>query len=183
LPGPTTHSIIDRVMADRKEPGAGAQDRAPRGTALRGAEPETWYFAVRLGESRYAFDAPLVTEVVRLGPITRLPAAPPFLRGVVTHRGEILPVLDLGELLLQRSVEPRPGARAALVHADPWRVAVVVDAIDGLMPVKRRHLLPPPPGHGAADMLQAVAADDEGEVAVLDLARLVAAARARSVPA
>ena len=59
---------------------------------LRG--PEDWFFCLRLLGGRYAFEAALVSEVVRLGPLTRLPAAPPFLTGVFTHRGEVLPVLD-----------------------------------------------------------------------------------------
>jgi purine-binding chemotaxis protein CheW len=167
-------------MAEQEQ-GSGARDPAPHGNAP-GASADAWYFAVRLGDGRYAFAAPLVTEVVKLGPLTRLPAAPSFLPGVVTHRGEILPVLDLGDLLFRRGCEPRPGARAALVHAGPWRVAVVADGIDGLLPVRRRHVGPPPAGHGASEFLEAVAADDAGDVGILDMPRLVAAARARSVP-
>jgi purine-binding chemotaxis protein CheW len=167
-------------MAEQEQ-GSGARDPAPHGNAPGAADADAWYFAVRLGEGRYAFAAPLVTEVVRLGPLTRLPAAPSFLAGVVTHRGEILPVLDLGDLLLRRGTEPRPGMRAALVHAGPWRVAVVPDEIEGLLPLPRRNVGPPPSGHGAAEFLEAVALDGAGDVAILDMPRLVAAARARSV--
>jgi len=169
-------------MAEQQERGSGAPDPAPRGPAS-GSEPDVWYFAVRLGDGRYAFAASLVTEVVRLGPLTRLPAAPPFLPGVFTHRGEILPVLDLGELLLRRPVATRPGGRVAIVHADPWRVAVVADEIEGLAQVPRRRIGPPPAAQQAGEFLQAVVADDLGDIGVLDLPRLVAAARARSVPA
>jgi purine-binding chemotaxis protein CheW len=169
-------------MAEQEQ-GSGARDPAPHGNAPGVADASAWYFAVRLGDGRYAFAAPLVTEVVRLGPLTRLPAAPSFLPGVVTHRGEILPVLDLGDLLLRNGSEVRPGARAALVHAGPWRVAVVADEIEGLLPLPRRRIGPPPAGRGASEFLDAVALDDAGDVGILDMARLVAAARSRSVPA
>jgi len=168
-------------MAEHEQ-GSGARDPAPHGSAPGDPTADAWYFAVRLGEGRYAFDAPLVTEVVRLGPLTRLPAAPPFLPGVFTHRGEILPVLDLGELLLRRGTELEPGARAAVVQAGPWRVAVVADEIEGLLSVPRRRLEQPPPGHGASEFLRAVAVDGAEDLAILDMVRLVAAARARSVP-
>ncbi|HVP66554.1 MAG TPA: chemotaxis protein CheW [Anaeromyxobacteraceae bacterium] len=168
-------------MAMREERGSGAPDPAPRAPA-GAAEPDAWYFSVRIAGGRYALPAPLVTEVVRLGPLTRLPSSPSFLPGVFTHRGEILPVLDLGELLLRRGTPPRPGARAAIVHAEPWRVAVLSDEIEGLIRVPRRRVGPPPAAQGAAEFLQAVVLDDVGDIAVLDMGRVVSVARSRSVP-
>jgi purine-binding chemotaxis protein CheW len=167
----------------KQEQGSGAPEPAQRGVTPSVADPDVWYFAVRLGEGRYAFTVPLVTEVVRLGPLTRLPSAPTFLLGVFTHRGEILPVLDLGDLLLRRPVPLGAGTRAAIVHAEPWRVAVLAEEIEGLVRVPRRRVGPPPLAQAAGEFLQAVVPDDLGDIAVLDLARLVTAARGRSVPA
>src|SRR6266540_3125942 len=79
--------------------------------ASRASAPDAWFFCLRLIGGRYAFEAPLVTEVVRLGPLTRLPAAPSFLPGVFTHRGEVLPVLDVGQLVGQSAVPARAPAR------------------------------------------------------------------------
>ena len=162
-------------MADPKPPD-------PQGP--RGASAEAWFFCLRLLGGRYAFDAPLVTEVVRLGPLTRLPAAPSFLPGVFTHRGEVLPVLDVGQLVGQNAVPIRPSTRAALVHCGPWKVAVVSEAVEGLVSISRRNLEPPPAeSSGVAEFLSAVGRDKHGTIAVLDLPRLVEAARARAVPA
>jgi len=167
----------------KQEQGSGAPGPAQRGGSPSVADTDLWYFAVRLGEGRYAFSAPLVTEVVRLGPLTRLPSAPTFLLGVFTHRGEILPVLDLGDLFLHRPVTVGPGTRATIVHAEPWRVAVLAEEIEGLVRVPKRRVGPPPAAQAAGEFLQAVVPDDLGDIAVLDMARLVTAARARSVPA
>jgi len=149
-----------------------------------GGSSESWYFALLILGARYAFEAPLVTEVVRLGPLTRLPAAPAFLPGVFTHRGEVLAVLDLSQLMGQQPVPIRPSTRAAIVHSGPWKVAVIADAVDGLVALDRKQLDPPPAeGGGVAEFLSAVGRDGKGTLAVLDLPRLVEAARARSVPA
>jgi purine-binding chemotaxis protein CheW len=122
--------------------------------------------------------------VVRLGPLTRLPAAPSFLPGVFTHRGEVLPVLDIAQLVGQGSVPIRPSTRAALVHCGPWKVAVVSEAVEGLVAIPRRALEPPPSeSSGVAEFLPAVGRDAAGPVAILDLPRLVETARARAVPA
>lgn len=159
------------------------RDAGTPGAAGDGAS-EAWYFGLRLTGARYAFEAALVTEVVRLGPLTRLPAAPNFLPGVFTHRGEVLAVLDLSLLMGLQPVPIRPSTRAAIVHSGPWKVAVIADAVEGLVALDRKHLEPPPAeGGGVAEFLSAVGRDGEGSLAVLDLPRLVEAARARSVHA
>lgn len=163
-------------MRDTRTPGA--EDPATRDGA-----PDAWFFCVRLLGGRYAFEAPLVTEVVRLGPLTRLPAAPSFLPGVFTHRGEVLPVLDIGQLVGHGAMPLRPSTRAALVHCGPWKVAVVSEAVEGLVAIPRRSLEPPPAeSTGVAEFLSAVGRDARGPVAILDLPRLVETARARAVP-
>jgi purine-binding chemotaxis protein CheW len=149
-----------------------------------GGAPDTWLFCLRILGGRYAFEASLVTEVVRLGPLTRLPAAPAFLPGVFTHRGEVLAVLDPNQLLGRAPVPVGASTRAAIVHCGPWKLAVLAEAVEGITAVPRDRVEPPPPGAGpVSEFLSGVARDDDGTVAVLDLARMVDAARARSVPA
>ena len=167
-------------MPDPKE----LQPDAQGGGGRAAAPQEAWFFCLRILGGRYAFEAPLVTEVVRLGPLTRLPAAPSFLPGVFTHRGEVLPVLDIAQLVGHSAVTIRPSTRAAIVHCGPWKVAVVSDAVEGLVAIPRRALEPPPAeSTGDAEFMSAVGRDRAGAIAVLDLPRMVETARARSVPA
>jgi purine-binding chemotaxis protein CheW len=162
------------------DPKAGFGQRVDAGSR----EPEVWYFCLRLLGGRYAFEATLVTEVVRLGPLTRLPAAPAFLPGVFTHRGEVLPVLDIGQMVGHTAVPIRRSTRAAIVHCGPWRVAVVSEAVEGLITIPQRAMeAPPAESSGVSEFLSGVAQDRLGAVAILDLPRLVEAARARAVPA
>ena len=169
--------MSERSDRDPGQPGRGG------GAPSSGGE-EAWLFGIRLMGGRYAFEAPLVTEVVRLGPLTRLPGAPAFLPGVFTHRGEVVAVLDPAQLMGQPAIPIRASTRAAIVWCEPWKVAVVADDVEGLIAVERRHLEPPPAeGGGVSEFVTAVARDEKGTVAVLDLPRLVQAARARSVPA
>jgi purine-binding chemotaxis protein CheW len=160
-----------------------ADPKPEQAESSQGAGPEAWFFCLRVLGGRYAFEAPLVTEVVRLGPLTRLPAAPAFLPGVFTHRGEVLPVLDIGQLVGHTAVPIRSSTRAALVHCGPWKVAVVSESVEGLVAIPRRALEPPPAeSTGVAEFLSAVGRDRHGAVAILDLPRLVETARARAVP-
>jgi purine-binding chemotaxis protein CheW len=144
--------------------------------------PDAWLFCLRVLGGRYAFDAALVAEVVRLGPLTRLPAAPRFLPGVFTHRGEVLPVLDVGALLGRPAVPLRGATRAAIVRSGPWTVAIVADAVEGLVAAGALEAAPAE-ACGPGEFLAGVARDARGEIGVLDVPRLVDAARARSIAA
>ncbi len=141
-------------------------------------------FSLHLMGARFAFEALLVMEVVRLGPLTRLPAAPSFLPGVFAYRGEVLAVLDVAQLVGRPPIPIRASTRAVVVQSGPSKVAVIADGVGGLVEIPRNQLEPPPSeGSGIAEFLSAMGRDDRGTFTVIDLPRLVETARARSIPA
>lgn len=164
-------------MPETGEAPSAAPDPAPA--------PETaqsWLFCVRAGAGRYAFDAGLVTEVIRLGPLTRLPGAPPALPGVFTHRGEVLAVLDLCRMLSLPGAPLGLGTRAAVLRVGAWRLALIADAVLGLLQLPAAGSeSPPAEGGPASRWLRAVVREGEGGIALLDLPALVQAARERSL--
>lgn len=48
-----------------------------------------------IGEERYAIPVTSVEVVLEMATITRVPKSPPQLRGVLNHRGTVIPVMDL----------------------------------------------------------------------------------------
>jgi len=164
-----------------------------RSQSLQREVPDPWealgspdhvsLFVLRLLGERYAVEANLVQEVIRIGPITRLPAAPAFLLGVFNHRGEILALMDPAQLLAEENTPLATGSRAAIVQSGEWRLAMVAEALEGLISVPPAALeSPPASGPGPSEFLKYVANTREGPLAVLDLARMIDAARARSIP-
>lgn len=53
------------------------------------------YITFRLGDELFAINVAQVREVLDLSSITRVPTAPPYMRGVVNVRGSAIPVVDL----------------------------------------------------------------------------------------
>ncbi len=53
------------------------------------------YLAFELGDQAYAVEVSRVEVVLESAPITRVPKAPSHLRGVINHRGSVIPVADL----------------------------------------------------------------------------------------
>lgn len=54
----------------------------------------------KLDEKEYGLKIEFVKEVIRFKKITRVPGAPPFIKGVINLRGSIVPVIDLRYKLL-----------------------------------------------------------------------------------
>src|SRR5579884_1099412 len=53
------------------------------------------YMTFKLGAEIFAINVAQVREVLELAPITKVPTAPRYMRGVVNVRGQATPVLDL----------------------------------------------------------------------------------------
>lgn len=157
-----------------------AEKRSPWADPITDADIRL--FGMRLLGERFAFDASLALEVIRLGPLTRLPAAPSFLPGVFNHRGEVLAVFDPAAFLGEQSTSIAHGCRAVIVQCGRWRLALIAEVLEGLIAVKDGQIDEAPTGgEGPAAYLQSVARTGAGLVAVLDLPRLIEAARGQGV--
>jgi len=155
---------------------AGDHDVADR------AEVEIELFCMEMGDERFAVEAGLVHEVVRLPPITPLPGSPPFLLGVAAHRGEVLPVVDLARLMGRGEARLHQRSRVAVVRFEGMVMALLADQIEGLTRIPSTLLQPAPVGatQRGAEFLAGVSSDPLGNFSLLDLRRLVQVARSRA---
>jgi chemotaxis signal transduction protein len=100
--------------------------------------------AVSVGGAEFGLPVERVTGVIRVPTLTRIPFPPPSIIGVVSVRGTLVPVLDLGDRLLGRAAD-RDG-RVVLVEeaGSTQQMGLLVDAVIGLMSgAPREGELPP----------------------------------------
>ncbi|MBX3128833.1 MAG: purine-binding chemotaxis protein CheW [Polyangiaceae bacterium] len=105
--------------------------------------------AVVVRGSLYGVRVEEVQEVIGLRPLTRVFHAPDELAGVISLRGEVLPVLDVGALLAgpAQASSPSPDARIVVVResrAPRRRAGLLVDELGGLRDVPDAGLEPLP---------------------------------------
>jgi len=96
---------------------------------------------------REEFGVPIgrVREVLRVGDITRVPEAPPHIRGVTSVRGRILPVVEIRSRLgLAGLGEPDVRARLVVVEAHGRVLGLLVDAVNQVVRVPAESVLEPP---------------------------------------
>ena len=95
----------------------------------RPEEPEIW-LVFRLGGTSFGLPVADIREVMRVGPITRVPEAPFSVTGVTDLRGRVIPIVDLGARLELDAVEVNEQSRIVVLDADGRLIGLLVDAVD-----------------------------------------------------
>jgi purine-binding chemotaxis protein CheW len=102
-------------------------------------------------------------EVVTFPELTRVPGAPQHLLGVFAHRGEVIPVVDMGLLVGTGSQSTR---RAVLVRLPRGSLALTASTVAGVSPVSGT--LEPLGVSGVHVHLRGPAKGAQRDVAVID---------------
>lgn len=139
-----------------------------------GASPG--WMIVRVAGIELALPIDAVGEVVPTPAVLPVPMTPVVIAGVVSIRGEVVPVVDLGMRVLGRAAS-RDGRLAVMtVEGSDERVGLLVDAVSGLIGRSSPRVeatTDVAPGVPARFIAGAVAATPQRTVAVLDVAALL----------
>ncbi len=137
------------------------------------------YLTFKLAGEEFGLDILRVQEIRPWTPVTRMPAAPAHVEGVLNLRGTVVPIIDLRT----RLAIPRAEYDSTTViivlhleHADRRRMAgLVVDAVSDVTKVREAEHKPVPDFGMAADarFVRAMAALEERMVMLLDVDHLV----------
>ena len=163
---------VREVLRRRRESLARAEDDSPPVDTVA-------LLVFDLGDQRYAVPADAVHEVQAGYTVARIPCTPAHILGVMSVRGEIVSVTDLGALLdvptgLSRA-RPASARPAILVAEGPVSSALVVDDIVDIIDVPASALEPPLAlaDRRQAPLLRASVEIDGRMVAVVDCATLL----------
>lgn len=74
------------------------------------------YILFSIGHDRYALDTSHVVEVVPRVELWQIPKAPAYVAGVLRYRGQLVPVLDLCQLMHGQPCPVRLSTRILLLH-------------------------------------------------------------------
>jgi len=96
---------------------------------------ETQIVVCELADEHYGLDIGSVFEIIRLQPITAVPAAPPYVEGVINLRGRIVPVVDLASRFGLARAATTKASRIVVAGAGGLRVGLVVDGVSEVLMV------------------------------------------------
>ena len=125
----------------------------------------------RVGSEVFAADIMAVKQVVLYEGATSVPAAPPFVEGIIVVRNEVVPVIDLRRRFFPQ-LEPSAEQGLVMVIASAaGSIGLKVDEVRTIAPTNTDALLPAPAlvNGISGDYLVAVAQHRDDILLVLDL--------------
>lgn len=133
------------------------------------------YLSFELGGEVYAVEVERVEVVLETAPITRVPKAPPHLRGVINYRGTVIPVADLRIRFGEGSTSADEGSSIIVLHirydGEDLVVGLLADAVREVIDLESSRIeRPPRMGSRIDDSLIAGIGERSGEfIVVLDI--------------
>jgi purine-binding chemotaxis protein CheW len=130
--------VVDLVaFADQLSAGA-------KGRAAAEAVEERTFVAFLLDREEFGLPVASVREVLRVGELTRVPQAPPHIRGVTNVRGSILPVVEIRTRIGLGPLDPGPAARIVVLEVGERALGLLVDRVTHVVKVRATEIEPPP---------------------------------------
>ncbi|MBI3805757.1 MAG: purine-binding chemotaxis protein CheW [Nitrospirae bacterium] len=103
-----------------------------------------------LAEEEYAVDIKLVQEISKMAEMTMLPRTPAYIKGIITLRGNVIPVFDIRSKLGLPAFVKGPKSRFIICTTEKGRAAMLVDQVNDVARLLRYRLEPPPAGVAAS---------------------------------
>jgi purine-binding chemotaxis protein CheW len=100
------------------------------------------YAVFKMGEEIFGVEIKRVVEILKSQKPYTLPDLPDFLAGVITVRGEVIPLLDLRRrFAIKSSVKVE---RIILVRYDSEKIGLVVDQVKEIISLSKDEIINPP---------------------------------------
>ena len=106
-------------------------DKPTSGGSGRSAELQI--VVCELADEHYGLDIARVYELIRNQPITPVPRAPGFVKGVINLRGRIIPVVDLRGRFGMPAADPTKETRIVVAESGSTRVGLIVDGVSEVL--------------------------------------------------
>jgi len=91
--------------------------------------------AFTLGEEEYGMDIAYVQSIERISPMTRIPNAPQYVKGVINLRGSVMPIIDLQNMLGTGETQYTEETRVIITEHDEIELGFIVDRTNDVLDV------------------------------------------------
>ena len=130
----------------------------------------------QLGADVFAAEVLSVERVVRYAPPNSVPDAPGWIEGVLEHRGQVIPVVDLRRRIELEERTITTETRILIVGTSEGVIGAVVDAVHEVISIPLASVAPPPPLFRglASEFVKGIAKVRDRLVVILDVDRVLA---------
>lgn len=140
------------------------------------SEDEIQLVIFKIGEEEFAAEINQVKEIITPVGITKVPAAPRFVFGVINLRGKLITIVDLHMRLGFESALETNDARIIVSDVKDGVLGMMVDEVLGVSRIPENQIEPPPPmsaGTIDSDYIRGIAKTEGRLIVILDLNKIL----------
>lgn len=142
---------------------------------MNGGISEVRGIVFRLHDGWYFVDIMRVLEIIRPPELSSIVSMPPFVAGILTLRGNVIPVLDLNERFNLPRHPGEPRSRILIISQPGQNFGILVDEVTGVLTLPSDAIQSPPPvlSSRVAPFFIGVASARERFVSLVNVDRLL----------
>ncbi len=126
------------------------------------------------GRQLFAINVFKVQEVVRLPKLTLIPQRHPHMCGVITLRGQTIPVIDLAQAIGMRPLLQNENSTVIVTEYNRSIQAFLIGSVERIVNLNWESVQPPPRTAGRQHYLTAITRVDEAIVEIIDVEKVLA---------
>lgn len=93
-----------------------------------------------VGKEDYAIPIENVLSIEKLEGITPIPHLPPYVRGIIKVRGELIPALDTERILYNRPVEVNDSVRIIVLQTEEMSLGILVGEAKEILDIPQEQM-------------------------------------------
>lgn len=102
------------------------------------------YLTFSVDREVYGISIRNVTEIIGIQPVSTLPEAPEYIKGIINLRGKIIPVIDMRIKLKKEPAEYTDRTCIIVVELEEKLAGLIVDSVAEVMSIKDENITAPP---------------------------------------
>ena len=152
---------------------AGVLDSVDQRTQLAGANRLELLMFRLTGRQLFGINVFKVQEVIQCPPLTSVPQANPMVKGIAHLRGKTIPIMDLSMAIGRMPIDDLKNSYIIVTEYNRTVQGFLVGAVDRIVNMQWKDILPPPKGAGGDAYLTAVTNVDGQLVEIIDVEKVL----------
>ncbi len=124
--------VKENVTEDFKEVKQAVKEKIPPPKIEKKIEEEgekELFLCFSIGKEIYGIQIDYIQEIIPVYPITKVPNSPKEIIGIISIRGQVLPVLDIGLFLGQKVEKITEDTKLIILRVKDEMVSIIVDKV------------------------------------------------------
>ncbi|MEN6463011.1 MAG: chemotaxis protein CheW [Syntrophomonas sp.] len=138
-----TSYLID-TQSESGNKGPGRSIDVKRDIKEAGVREETQIVSFLAGSEEYGLEIDTVREIIRFPEIVKVPNVPSYIKGMISLRDTLMPIVDLRTKLKANSDQITDGTRVIVIDVNGSLIGLTVDRVFEVLRLRKDEVFPPP---------------------------------------